>query len=109
MSIGFFLYFLLISPILTAYDGFPTQPKSQNIIISISKENFEKKEVWHWPDSNQCLFGDIVFQPNFFFTTLRKNYNKKQVGNPLVSTVKLKIVLTTLGHFASESLDIIIV
>ena len=39
----FFLYFLLISPILTAFCGFPTQPKSQHMIISISKENFEEK------------------------------------------------------------------
>lgn len=35
----FFAYFLLISPILTAYDSFPTQAKSKNITISIFKEN----------------------------------------------------------------------
>ena len=30
---------------------------------------------------------------------MRKNYSKRQDGDPLVITVKLKMVLTTSGHF----------
>ena len=54
--------------------------------VKWSFEKYHKTNTYH-------------LHPIFFLHTEKKNYSKKQDGDPLVITVKLKIVLTTSGHF----------